>query len=95
MATINLAKILSGQLGSHQTGVARWNNPPTGTVLSFFENAYPIPSSVPDHFTGTGSVRIGQVTFTGSVVPPPGQGENYVSIEVINPDNWPITYDRI
>ena len=94
MATIHLQKIVTGWLDGFKSTKVQWNNPPEGTVLSFFANASPEFTTTPDHFSGTASVRIGTVMWT-SVVDELhlGKSHHYVTIEVINAESSKMMFD--
>src|SRR5262245_22954713 len=67
MAAIHIQKIHQSttSVGPGKTAVFGWNNPPAGTVLSFFANPFFLGTDTASaNFAGAGSLQIGKVTYT-------------------------------
>ena len=97
MAAIHIQKIAQSKtsVGPGETAVFKWNNPPAGTVLSFFANPFFFAAdTAPVNFGGEGSLQIGKVTYTErfdkNAVPP---HHRHVTVEVINVGDTPVGYD--
>ena len=92
MATIHFAKIgPRGTVTAGATATFKWNNPPWGTVLSYW--AVPIPKAAKDPNPNS----IGQVEVTGVCVTHHANwktgDKQYVEIKVHNPGSSDTRFD--